>query len=109
MASSNLPVRPRLPLFESRAENEEQYRQDLRDYTQLLVQALEEAFRQLDTPGLVSASAFNLVGFPTNGSDLPVGGVFIDGGLLRVVREGEIFVDTLQASTALGAVTVSTP
>lgn len=106
---SNPPVRPALPNFIPTSTEPEQYRAELETYIQHLVQALEEAYRQIDTPGVVSASAFDLIDFPTDGSGLPVGAVFLENGFLRAVREGEIFVAPLSLTTELGTVIVSTP
>ncbi len=75
----------------------------------LLVQALEENFRVLQSVGLLRGSTLFLQGVPASGQDLQVGFVYQDGGYLRIVREGDQFPEGIEAASAVGDVTILTP
>ncbi len=75
----------------------------------LLIQALEENFRTLQSVLLLRGSTLFLQAVPASGAGLPVGFVYQDGGCLKIVREGDQFPAGLQATLALGDVTVLTP
>ena len=78
-----------------------------KQYMDLLVQALDQSFDTLGNPSVLRAGRLILNEFPENPQLLRVGEVFIDGGMLRVVRERDAFTSTNVLSSELGNVTTN--
>jgi hypothetical protein len=77
-------------------------------YMNRLISSIEYAIEQLLNPGPVQTSSLTLIDVPTNGSSLDVNQVFSDGGILRVVREGDVYAPSFTATVYVGTVTVTT-
>ena len=44
---------------------------------------------------------------PSTGGELRVGDIFEDGGVLKIVRSGDVYSGTTVGTTAVGTVTIS--
>lgn len=98
VSRSRTPVTPSLPLAPGDYSKE---------YMDLLVQAIDTALDDLRSPRVIRTGRIILENFPEDARELRVGEVFIDGSLLRVVRENDTFTGTNILSSALGTVTVN--
>lgn len=101
MASSGNAGSPREPLPSPTREYDEAY-------MNRLVASLEQALEQILNPGPLQTSSLKLIDVATNGSGLEVNQVFSDGGILRVVREGDVYAPSYSATVYVGTVTVTT-
>jgi hypothetical protein len=78
-------------------------------YVNQLVSALEDAIDTLNGEQFRTFTELNLSDLQGHGGNLRIGDVFQDGGILKIVRSGDVFVGSFVGTTAVGTVTVSTP
>jgi hypothetical protein len=78
-------------------------------YVNKLVNALETAIAVLNSTRQRNFTEISLTNTQEHGGNLRVGTVFSDGGTLKIVRAGDVYVGTLAGTGAVGTVTVSTP
>ena len=74
-----------------------------------LVAALEGALDVLDSTRQRTFSEISLADIQSGGNTLRVDTVYESGGVLKIVRTGDVFAGTLAATGSVGTVTVSTP
>ena len=77
-------------------------------YMNNLVRALQQAFDTANNPSLLKGGELYLSNLPTLGAGLRVGYVFADSGVLKIVRENDVFADTFPITVSVGTVSVST-
>jgi hypothetical protein len=78
-----------------------------RRYMESLVRAIEIHFLQSAEPGDVRAAKMAATQLPTTGGALRDGDIFDDGGILKIIRSGDVFSGTTVGTTAVGTVTIS--
>tara|TARA_R110000822_G_scaffold257788_1_gene383307 strand:- start:250 stop:561 length:312 start_codon:yes stop_codon:yes gene_type:complete len=78
-------------------------------YMQQLVRALEELIDTVDATQHRELSELTITDIVSDGSDLRIGDVFEDSGILKIVRAGDVFAGSSVGTTASGTVTVVTP
>lgn len=75
-----------------------------------IIRIIEENFRLLSSIGLLRGGGIFLLNPPIDGTGLGIGEVYVDGdGFLKMVQEGDAFTASVEATGALGTLTVSTP
>ena len=79
-----------------------------RSYMNNLVRALQQAFDTASNPSLIKGGELFLSNLPTRGASLRAGYVFADSGVLKIVREDDIFAETFPITVSVGTVLVST-
>ena len=57
--------------------------------------------------GNMRASTMAATKLPLTGGELRVGDIFEDGGVLKIVRSGDVYSGTTVGTTAVGTVTIS--
>lgn len=77
-------------------------------YMNHLVRELRQAFDSANDPSLLKGGELYLDNLPTLGAGLRVGYVFADSGVLKIVRENDVFADTFPITVSVGTVSVST-
>lgn len=80
------------------------------DYMNAFIRKLEQALNELSHPAeaQMGGQIFDLASLPGSGAGLRPGTVFQDGGILRVVRESDVFAPSGAIFVAGGTVTVIT-
>jgi hypothetical protein len=81
--------------------------QDAGEYANQLNRWLDNLYRNVTGVTYLRGNGLYLPGLPTVGYGLVVGEVFSNGGVLTIVREGDIWVDTFAVSCKVGSVTVT--
>lgn len=76
------------------------------DYQNQLVRAIVQLQQLVTGIGYLRGSGLFLPGLPIVGYGLRVGEVFSNHGVLTIVREGDIWLDTFSVSVEVGTVTV---
>ena len=76
-------------------------------YIDHLLFTLQQALDILASEQPRRFSEIALLDIPSTGSQLRVGEVFEDSGILKIVRTGDIFAGTLVGTMSLGSVTVT--
>ena len=74
-------------------------------YMQQLVRALDT----VDATQHRELSELTITDIVSDGSNLRIGDVFEDSGILKIVRAGDVFAGSSVGTTASGTVTVVTP
>lgn len=83
------------------------YGQSAADYANQLNRWLESLYQYATGVTYLRGNGLFLPGLPTTGFGLRVGEVFANGGVLTIVREGDIWADTFAVEVDAGSVTVS--
>lgn len=78
-------------------------------YVEQLVRAVEELIDTVDATQHREVSELTITDLRSDGSNLRIGDVFQDGGILKIVRSGDVFAASFVGTTAVGTVTVLTP
>jgi len=73
-----------------------------------MIKAIQNGFEDLRAPPMLRGGELFLNNLPTRGATLPVGYVFADAGVLKIVRKQDIFADSFSLTVSSGKVTVST-
>lgn len=79
-------------------------------YFNQLVRQIEEALNTLNHPVLAKCDQLfiDINTLPSTGAGLRAGTVFRDGVFLKIVREGDVYIDTYSITVSLGTITVTT-
>lgn len=77
-------------------------------YISRLVNTIQASLDLLSNPSILRGGELFLSNLPTRGANLAPGYVFSDGGFLRIVREDDVFADSLYVVVSVGTVTVTT-
>jgi len=78
-------------------------------YVEQLVRAVEELIDTVDATQHREVSELTITDINGDGANLRIGDVFEDGGILKIVRSGDVFAASFVGTTAVGTVTVLTP
>jgi len=100
-SAAAIPI-PRIPRPPENGEIDQRY-------IEQLVSALESAIDVITSQQRRTFAEINLSDLQGTGDNLRIGDVFEDGGILKIVRSGDVFVGSFVGTTAVGTVTVSTP
>jgi hypothetical protein len=76
-------------------------------YVDQLVAAMEDAIDILNSTRQRNFTEIHLTNTAEHGGGLRTGDVFSDGGILKIVRAGDVFASPFVGTMSLGAVTVS--
>jgi hypothetical protein len=77
------------------------------DYANQMNRWLDNLYRFLTGVVYLRGNGLFLPGLPTTGYLLAPDEVFSNGGILTIIRAGDVWVGPLSATTAVGTVTVS--
>lgn len=78
------------------------------EYFRLIVRTLETTLLDLGFQAVIQGGELYLNNLPSRGSGLRIGEVFQDAGVLKIVRENDVFAGTHVGTMGLGTVTVVT-
>lgn len=76
-------------------------------YMNNLIKQLQSALDGARTPAILVGGELFLFNIPSRGAGLPPGSVYQDSGVLKIVRESDILLDTYSMSVAVGTVVVT--
>ena len=77
-------------------------------YMNVLVRALQQQFDFMSNPSVLRGGDLFLSNIPTRGAGLAPGYVFSDSGILKIVRQGDIYAESFSFTVSVGTVTVTT-
>ena len=79
-------------------------------YFNQLVRQIEKGLNELSHPSLAKCDQLfiDINTLPSTGAGLRPGFVFRDGSILKIVKEGDVYIDTYFITVALGTITVTT-